>query len=87
MLTRGSDNLTWDTENRLVSNSAGGVSTFAYDGDGNRVKKLVPGEGGGTETNLYVNKYYEKPALSKAEGNSTTGDNTTYCYLGANSQL
>ncbi|MFC1925132.1 LamG-like jellyroll fold domain-containing protein [Chloroflexota bacterium] len=45
------------------------VSTFVYDGNGNRVLK---NEGG--ETILYVNQYYEK--------NLTTGEETTHYYLG-----
>ena len=56
MLTRGSANITWDAENRpLTITTANGTTTFAYDGDGNRVMKT---EGG--QTTLYVNKYYER---------------------------
>jgi RHS repeat-associated protein len=46
----------------------GNVTSF-YDGDGNRVMKTENGE-----TILYVNRYYEK--------NLTTGEVTTYYYLG-----
>jgi len=67
MITRGSQTITWDAENR-VTGVTGGAS-FVYDGDGNRVKKT---EGG--ETILYINQYYEK--------NLTTGVVTTYYYLG-----
>ena len=71
MITRGSDNITWDAENRPVSITTGNsTATFVYDGDGNRVKKT---EGG--ETVLYVNRYYEK--------NLITSEVTTYYYLGA----
>jgi RHS repeat-associated protein len=47
-----------------------GTSTFVYDAGGSRAKKT---EGG--QTIIYVNKYYEK--------NITTGEVTTYYYLGA----
>jgi hypothetical protein len=67
MTARGSQTLTWDVENRLISVSGG--ASFVYDGNGNRVMKT---EGG--ETILYVNQYYEK--------NLTTGVVTTYYYLG-----
>jgi hypothetical protein len=43
------------------------LTSFVYDGDGNRVKKT---EGG--ETTVYVNKYYEK--------NITTAEETTSYY-------
>ncbi|MFA5316025.1 MAG: RHS repeat-associated core domain-containing protein [Dehalococcoidales bacterium] len=70
MTVRGSDNITWDAENRPVTVSYNGTSsTFVYDGDGTRVKKTENGE-----TILYVNKYYEK--------NLTTGEETSYYYLG-----
>jgi hypothetical protein len=42
---------------------------FFYDGDGNRVKKIESGE-----TILYINRYYEI--------NLTTGNATSYYYLG-----
>ena len=45
------------------------MTSFVYDGDGNRVKKT---EGG--QTILYINQYYEK--------NLTTGVVTTSYYLG-----
>jgi RHS repeat-associated protein len=67
MTTRGGQTVTWDYENRPVTVSGG--ASFVYDGDGNRVKKT---EGG--QIVLYVNKYYEK--------NLTTGEVTTYYYLG-----
>ncbi len=44
-------------------------TNFVYDGDGNRVQKT---EGG--QTILYINRYFEK--------NLTTGENTTYYYMG-----
>lgn len=51
MITRGSQTLNWDIENRLISVSGGGASAaFFYDGDGNRVKKIENGE-----TIVYVN--------------------------------
>jgi RHS repeat-associated protein len=70
MTDRGSQDITWDVENRIIEVDDGeNTSTFVYDGNGNRVKKT---EGG--ETILYVNKYYEK--------NLTTGEVTTYYYHG-----
>ena len=69
MLTRGSDNITWDAENRPVSYSGNSTATFVYDGNGNRVKKVEDGE-----TVLYINKYYEI--------NLTASENTSYYYLG-----
>lgn len=70
MLTRSTDNITWDAENRPVTvSTANGTSTFVYDGDGNRVKKS---EGG--QDILYINKFFER--------NLTSSENTTYYYLG-----
>jgi RHS repeat-associated protein len=70
MSTRGSQTLTWDVENRPVSVTSGNsTNTFIYDGDGVRVKKT---EGG--QVILYVNACYEK--------NLTSGNVTTYYYLG-----
>jgi RHS repeat-associated protein len=70
MTARGSQTVTWDVENRPVSVTSGNVtSTFIYDGDGSRVKKTEDGQ-----TVLYINKYYEK--------NVTSGNITTYYYLG-----
>ncbi len=57
-----------ETDN-LITYTSKENSTFVYDGDGKRVKKTEAGE-----TILYVNKYFEK--------NLTTGENTTYYYLG-----
>jgi RHS repeat-associated protein len=67
MVTRGSQTIDWDVENRVISVSGG--ASFVYDGDGNRMMKTENGE-----TILYVNRYYEK--------NLTTGEVTTYYYLG-----
>ncbi len=67
MTTRGAQTITWDVENRVTSVTGG--ASFVYDGDGNRVKKT---EGG--QTIVYPNKYYEK--------NVTTGEVTTYYFLG-----
>jgi RHS repeat-associated protein len=62
--------LTWDVENRLtqVQDTGGQTSTFAYDGDGARIKKTENGE-----TVVYINRYYQK--------NVTTGEATAYYYL------
>jgi hypothetical protein len=75
MTTRGGQTLTWNVENQVTTVSGG--ATFVYDGDGNRVKKLVLSVIEGTEgglTILYINQYYEK--------NLTTGVTTTSYYLG-----
>jgi hypothetical protein len=54
----------------LCKHSTTGPSpSIVYDGDGNRVKKTENGQ-----TILYVNSYCEK--------NLTTGNMTTYYYLG-----
>jgi RHS repeat-associated protein len=68
MTTRGSQNITYDVENRPVSVTGG--ASFVYDGNGNRVMKT---EGG--QTTVYINQYYEK--------NVTTGNITTSYYLGS----
>jgi RHS repeat-associated protein len=59
----------WDAENRLTSITKDGTTTtFAYDGDGARIKQTVNGI-----TTIYVNQFYQK-----------TGDNvTTNYYLGS----
>lgn len=47
--------LTYDAENRPLTITSGGTTTtFVYDGDGGRVKKIV-----GTLTSLYIGKLYE----------------------------
>jgi YD repeat-containing protein len=47
--------LAWDAENRLVQITQGtSVSTFIYDGDGNRVQATVDGV-----TTTYIGGYYE----------------------------
>jgi RHS repeat-associated protein len=49
------DALTYDKENRLTSITVGSTTTtFVYDGDGNRVKKVV-----GSTATYYVGNYYE----------------------------
>ena len=47
-------NLTYDVENRLTGVSGGATATFAYDGDGRRVKATVNGV-----TTAYAGNYYE----------------------------
>jgi RHS repeat-associated protein len=67
MLTRaGTQNLTWNAENRLASV---GDSVYTYERDGTRVKKIENGE-----TTVYIGKYYEK--------NVITGTETLYYFLG-----
>ena len=67
MTARGAQTLTWNAENRLSAVSGG--TSFVYDGYGVRVKKT---EGG--QTTVYPSRFYEK--------NVTTGEVTTYYYLG-----
>jgi RHS repeat-associated protein len=66
MTNRNGQSITWNIENQVA---AVGSSTFIYDAGGSRVKKTENGQ-----TVIYVNKYYEK--------NITTGEVTTYYYLG-----
>jgi YD repeat-containing protein len=62
------DVLTYDYENRLTSITVGGTTTtFVYDGDGNRVKKVAGGV-----TTFYVGNHYEV----------TNGNATKYYYFG-----
>ncbi len=63
--------LTYDEENRLISVTGGVTVTFAYDGDGNRVRKEEDGE-----VTHYPNRYYE----------STPGSGSTKYYF-ADGQL
>jgi YD repeat-containing protein len=44
----------YDAENRLTSVSGAANSTFAYDGDGNRIKLTL-----GSATKVYVGNYFE----------------------------
>ncbi len=68
MLTRGTDSLQYDVENRLTSITVGATTTTSvYDGDGKRVKKSV-----GSTTTYYVGNYYEV----------TNGAATKYYYFG-----
>jgi RHS repeat-associated protein len=56
MTARGSQTLTWDTENRVSQVTWGGnTTTMTYESDGRRVKKV---EGG--VTLVYPNRYYTK---------------------------
>jgi RHS repeat-associated protein len=72
MITRGSQGIDWDAENRPISVSDNGiVTTFVYDGDGNRVKKVVD-DGQTAVTTIYVNRFYEV----------TGNEITSYYYLG-----
>ena len=67
MTARGSQAITWDTENRVTAVTGG--ASFVYDGDGKRIKKTENGV-----TMVYVNRYYQK--------NTTASEVTTYYYLG-----
>ena len=67
----------FDTENRLTSVTVSGqVTTFAYDPDGNLVKKIKPD---GSKT-LYVGGIYE---VGKNSGGTVTGTKTYYPAAGA----
>ncbi len=70
MVLRGDQTISWNSDN-MPAAIAGfdDLTTFVYDGDGSRVIKTEDGE-----TTLYVNEYYEL--------NLTTGNATTYYYLG-----
>jgi RHS repeat-associated protein len=68
---------TFDAENRLISITAGGLTTqFLYDGDGNMVKKIKTD---GSKT-IYVGGIYE---VDKNSGGSVTGTKTYYPAAGA----
>ena len=55
MLTGAGRTLTWNQENKPLTIVQGGTTTtFVYDGDGGRVKKIV-----GTTTTRYISKLYE----------------------------
>lgn len=60
--------LGYDIENRMTSNSNNN-SSYVYDGDGNRVKRVVS-----SVTTVYPNKYYEK--------NTTSSVITLYYFFG-----
>jgi YD repeat-containing protein len=56
MTTRDGDTLAYDVENRLTSVTKAGVTTtFAYNGDGARIKRSVSNAG----TTYYIGNYYE----------------------------
>jgi RHS repeat-associated protein len=56
MTNRNGDALTYDVENRLTSVTKAGVTTsFAYNGDGTRVKRNVSNAG----TTYYIGNYFE----------------------------
>jgi RHS repeat-associated protein len=58
------------TENRLTSVTVNGQTTFVYDGDGRRVKKVQGGQ-----TTAYAGSHYEY--------NVSTGATTSYYYAGS----
>ncbi len=64
-------NQTWDAENRLASVTVNGqTTTFVYDGDGQRVKKVQSGQ-----TTAYAGNHYEY--------NVNTSVATSYYYAGS----
>jgi YD repeat-containing protein len=76
MANRAGATLQYDEENRLkqMTETNGSVTTYTYDGDGHRAKKVVT-SGGTTTTTLYIGNWYEKIVPS--------GDVTKYYYFGA----
>jgi hypothetical protein len=75
MTNRNGDALTYDVENRLTSVAKGGVTTsFAYNGDGTRVKRSVSNAG----TMYYIGNYFEVWVP-----NSGTTTFNKYYYFGA----
>ncbi len=69
MTNRAGQALTWDAQNRLTEVVSGTTTVrFAYDGQGQRVKKEVVGG----ETTIYIGPHLEK--------NVTTGQVTAYYY-------
>ena len=48
---------TWDAENRLQTVTVNGQTTYTYDGDGHRVKKLQGGQ-----TTVYIGNTHESAA-------------------------
>jgi RHS repeat-associated protein len=51
--TTAANAIVYDAENRQVSYSKGGTTSYTYDGDGRRVKKVVPGSPGTTTVFVY----------------------------------
>ena len=71
MVTRGSQSLAWDANNRPISITTNGTTAYyVYDGDGNRVMQTE-----NSQTTLFVNQYYNI--------NLATSTNTSYYYLGS----
>ena len=72
LITKGTQALAYDAENRLIQVTSGGVSqaAFTYDGDGGRVKKTAA-----TSSTTYLGKLWEvKP----------DGSAVKYIWVGAN---
>ncbi|MBI4786264.1 MAG: RHS repeat protein [Chloroflexi bacterium] len=76
MTNRAGAIMVYDEENRLsqMTETNGTVTTYTYDGAGQRAKKVVT-SGGNTTTTLYVGNYFEKV--------TQTGDITKYYYFGS----
>ncbi len=76
MQQRYTDTLSYDVENRFASiGNVANPMTFTYNGDGQRVKKVVTGTG--AYTTYYIGNHYEIKVVS---GVSTI---TKYYYFGA----
>jgi RHS repeat-associated protein len=74
MISRDGDTLAYDVENRLTSVTKAGVTTtFAYNGDGTRVRRITP-----TGTTYFIGNYYE---VYVPTSGSTTFNK--YYYFGA----
>ena len=80
MLTRGSNNLAWDAEGRLKSNSQTINATtyetqYFYDGEGRRVKKVD------INSNKKTHFVYDASGKLAAEYSDVTPSGCTTCYM------
>ncbi|MCG3113837.1 MAG: hypothetical protein MCM46_18690 [Candidatus Manganitrophus sp. SB1] len=83
MIRRGTDVLGYDVQARLTSvSNATGTTTFVYDGDGGRVKKI-----NGSVTNIYIGKLWEctlsASATSCKSGSAWTSANVKHIFAGS----
>jgi RHS repeat-associated protein len=83
MIGRGSDILKYDVQGRLTTvTNAGGATTFVYDGDGGRVKKM-----NGSVTNIYIGKLWEctlsASATSCKSGSAWSSANVKHIFAGS----
>ena len=65
----------WDAENRVQSISGNGHTvTYAYDADGQRVKKVEDGQ-----TTVYLGNSYEKNVTANTVTVTPAGRTMTFC--------